>query len=120
MSHPEYLKIREFLGSPEGRAVAEVELQDKHLPYPGTDVEDAFSYEACRFRDVEARRCSIYPVRPLVCRLFGHTEWLPCPIDAVPHRLAGAVELMRAYGTTPWKSYEEWLAQDASDIASQS
>ncbi len=24
-------------------------------------------------------RCSVYPVRPLICRIFGHAERLPCP-----------------------------------------
>ncbi len=24
-------------------------------------------------------KCSVYPVRPLICRVFGHAEDLPCP-----------------------------------------
>jgi len=24
-------------------------------------------------------RCAVYPVRPLSCRLFGHSEGMPCP-----------------------------------------
>ncbi len=24
-------------------------------------------------------KCTVYPVRPLICRVFGHAEDLPCP-----------------------------------------
>ena len=34
---------------------------------------------ACMFRDVRAKRCSIYSVRPLICRMFGQYEGLLCP-----------------------------------------
>jgi Fe-S-cluster containining protein len=27
----------------------------------------------CQFRDEEKKRCAIYPVRPLICRIFGLT-----------------------------------------------
>jgi hypothetical protein len=29
-------------------------------------------------------RCTVYPDRPLVCRLYGATEGLPCPFGCVP------------------------------------
>src|SRR4051812_22504402 len=81
----EFQAIREYVDSTEGADARLVERQNKEVPYPGTDpVEDAVFYQACRFRDVERGRCSIYPVRPAVCRLFGHVEWLPCPIQKVP------------------------------------
>ncbi len=32
----------------------------------------------CRFRDNEARKCAIYPVRPTICRLFGVIKELQC------------------------------------------
>ena len=88
-----------------------MEQQEKQVPYPGT--EDVF-YTACRFRDAERGRCSVYPVRPLVCRLFGHVEWLPCPIEKVTARAPGAVELMRRYAEAPQHTYEEWLAGASS------
>lgn len=33
----------------------------------------------CVFRDSVNKRCSIYPVRPLVCRLFGVAKGMSCP-----------------------------------------
>lgn len=33
----------------------------------------------CPFRDKKGRRCSIYPVRPLVCRLMGVADQCRCP-----------------------------------------
>ena len=32
----------------------------------------------CLFVDVEKWKCSIYPARPLICRLFGYAENLAC------------------------------------------
>jgi Fe-S-cluster containining protein len=115
MLRPEFEAVRDYLSAPAGEEARRVEAQDKRVSYPGTD--DVF-YAACRFRDVERGRCSIYPVRPAVCRLFGHVEWLPCPIQKVPEltpvaRDAGWIA-MRRYGDAPQKTYEEWLAEDAA------
>ncbi len=112
MSRPEFLAIREYLRSPAGEEARRVERQEKRVPFPGT--EEAF-YTACRFRDVERGRCAVYPVRPLVCRLFGHVEWLPCPIGRIGRTLPGGVELIRRYADIPLKTYEEWLAEPVSD-----
>lgn len=108
MLRQEFVRIREYLESPAGAEARRVEQADKQLPYPGTD--DVF-YTACRFRDAERGRCSIYPVRPLVCRLFGHVEWLPCPIQKVPSPAPGALAVMRRYTAAGAQSYEDWLAQ---------
>lgn len=32
------------------------------------------------------RRCGIYPVRPLLCRLWGLVETMPCPFGCRPER----------------------------------
>lgn len=111
MLRPEYEALRLFLASPEGEEARRVEGQEKEVPYPGTD--DVF-YTACRFRDVERGRCAVYPARPVVCRFFGHVEWLPCPIEKIPRPAPGGWEAMRRYGEAPQKTYEEWLAQDSS------
>jgi hypothetical protein len=108
MLRQEFEAIHSFVNGPEGGEARRVEQADKQVPYPGTD--DVF-YTACRFRDVERGRCSIYPVRPLICRLFGHVEWLPCPIEKVPAPASGALEVMRRYGEAPQKTYEEWLGE---------
>jgi Fe-S-cluster containining protein len=104
----EYRAILGYLESAEGEEALRVEQQNKRVPYPGTD--DVY-YTACRFRDVERGRCSIYPVRPVVCRLFGHVEWLPCPIEMIPVT-PGGPEAMVRYGTAPQKTYEEWLSKE--------
>src|SRR5690349_11754636 len=59
--------------------VRRVQAQEKRRPIPGTDE----TYAACEFRDVARGRCLIYPARPMICHLFGHVEWLPCPISKV-------------------------------------
>lgn len=110
MLQTEFEAIQEYLAGAEGEEARQVEQQTKRVPYPGVD--DVF-YTACRFRDVERGRCSIYPVRPLVCRLFGHVEWLPCPIQKVPAPTPGGIEIMRRYGDAPQKTYEEWSASIA-------
>ena len=55
----------------------------------------------CPFRDIEKKRCSIYRVRPLLCRMYGHYPGLECSNnpDAVDGTRAGARTLMTAvYG----------------------
>ena len=105
----EYQEIRAYLATEEGAEARRVEQQDKQVPYPGAE---EYYYMACRFRDVERGRCSIYPVRPVVCRLFGHVEWLPCPIEKISGPVSGGVEAMRRYGSVPQKTYEDWLAEE--------
>ena len=107
MLQAEFEAIRVYLESPAGEDARRVEQGEKQVPYPGT--EDVF-YTTCRFRDVERSRCSIYPVRPFVCRLFGHVEWLPCPIAKVPALVPGGIQAMRRYCEAPVHPYEDWLA----------
>jgi Fe-S-cluster containining protein len=83
--------------------------QEKQLPIPGTEE----TYTACEFRDVEYGRCLIYPARPMICRLFGHVEWLPCPIAKVEKVVPGAVPLMQAYAGEPRKTFADWAAEDS-------
>lgn len=111
MLETEFEAVLRFVTGPEGADARRIEQLDKQVPYPGAE---EFSYTACRFRDVERGRCSVYPVRPLVCRLFGHVEWLPCPIEKVPQSAPGGIDVMRRYGTLPQKTYEEWLASRAT------
>ncbi len=39
-------------------------------------------WQPCPFLDA-SRLCAIYPVRPLICRLFGLVPFLPCPAARV-------------------------------------
>lgn len=63
----------------------------------------------CRFRDEDAGRCRIYAARPLICRLFGLVEWLPCPVERWDVRLPDGVEIMRWYAGLGPQPYEHWL-----------
>lgn len=36
-------------------------------------------FRTCPFRDNEAKKCLIYPVRPTVCKLMGVTKGMNCP-----------------------------------------
>jgi hypothetical protein len=109
MLQSEYAAIRAYVDGPQGEEAREVEQQSKRIPYPGTVPTEGVFYTACRFRDVERGRCGIYPVRPLICRLFGHVEWLPCPISKVPGPTPGGPEIMLEYRKAPQHTYEEWL-----------
>jgi len=55
--------------------------------YPRNVIEQSHSPLECIFRDNDARKCSIYPVRPLICRLFGVTKGMNCPKGNSAHIL---------------------------------
>ncbi|HLJ53403.1 MAG TPA: YkgJ family cysteine cluster protein [Chthonomonadaceae bacterium] len=98
----------ESLNAAGRRELARVEGQDKTV-----DLGDGVSVTLCRYRDMEHGRCAVYPARPLVCRLLGHVEWMPCPIEKVPRtvRTEDALALMRAYAQTDRRTFEEWEAE---------
>ena len=50
---------------------------------------------ACPLRDVEADRCAVYPVRPLVCRLWGEDPAAPCPYGPLAWRKPRPGEVAR-------------------------
>jgi len=50
-------------------------------------------YDKCPY--YEDNSCLIYPVRPLVCRLMGLTELMPCPSGVVPDRKISKEEAVR-------------------------
>lgn len=104
----EYEAARAELARLPAEEVDRVLRQEKQVPIPGTEE----TYTACEFRDVERGRCLIYPARPTICRLFGHVEWLPCPISKVEKIVPSAVELMQAYAGEPCKTFAQWAAED--------
>ncbi|MFQ6098385.1 MAG: YkgJ family cysteine cluster protein [Armatimonadota bacterium] len=69
----------------------------------------------CEFRDAERRRCRIYPVRPLICRLFGLVEWLPCPLGRWDVRVPDGWDIIAWYGRLQRRSYREWLQASPAD-----
>lgn len=38
--------------------------------------------------------CTVYSVRPLICRIWGATEKLPCPFGCEPERMLSAKEAL--------------------------
>ncbi len=109
-SNDEWNALQAHIATATFEQRAEIErvvLQDKTVSL-GDDV----TVQMCRYRDMELGRCVVYPVRPLACRLLGHVEWMPCPIEKVTQIIptADALALMRAYAELERKTFEEWGA----------
>jgi Fe-S-cluster containining protein len=104
----EWNALQDYISSapaPQAVAVARIMAQDKTV-----DLGDEVTVSMCRYFDMQTKGCAVYPARPLVCRLLGHVEWLPCPIDKVPHPLPTplALDLMRAYARAERRTFTEW------------
>lgn len=65
----------------------------------------------CVFYDMREKLCGIYPVRPLICRLMGHAEFLPCPIGRVKEWYPDAVRIMQEYAELELKRLSQWIRQ---------
>lgn len=100
MTHAEYRRIVRFLEEHAAEA-RQVMSQDKSIPDWGVT-------RFCQFRDVERRQCFIYSVRPVICRLFGMTEWLPCPLGIVPPRGEDAMTVFQGYANNELRTFEDW------------
>ena len=112
----EYRRIRDYLAAQDPVGRERVAAQEKVVPWPGAP---EVTYEACRFRDLERGQCSIYLVRPLICRLFGHVEWLPCPAGIIEDAAPEGVSLMEWYSRRDLRTYEEWQALEEADHAAR-
>jgi Fe-S-cluster containining protein len=107
-SAEEWAELQAYIAAmtPEDKQELErVMAQDKTV-----DLGDEVTVELCQYRDMEAGRCMVYPARPLVCRLLGHVEWMPCPIEAVPTRIrtSDALELMQSYAQFERRRFADW------------
>jgi len=72
-----------------------------------------------------AGRCSVYDIRPMICRLWGVTEAMPCPFGCVPEgghisREEGFEFLRRSFeigGPPPgWERIGPISKQDMADM----
>lgn len=106
LTRPEYDAIRDHLGRMDSVLRDKVLSQEKELPWPGADGEA--TYTACHFFDTDTGLCAVYPARPLVCRLFGHVEWLPCPIGKIEKSWPGGPSLMQSRAAEEQHTWEEW------------
>src|SRR5437016_4012157 len=106
MSREEYGAVQQYVaGSSNRPGIETVTRQDKRM-----DLGYGVSVLMCRYRDMELGRCSVYSARPLICRLLGHVEWMPCPIEKVEKiaSTADALELMSVYALEDRRTFEEW------------
>jgi hypothetical protein len=67
--------------------------------------------EACLFYDVTRQGCLIYSARPLVCRLFGRVEWLPCPLARPLPLLPRGLEVARLYTAERRATFADWCME---------
>jgi Fe-S-cluster containining protein len=107
-SRAEWAAIQAYIQSQteaEQAHLAAIQSQDKTV-----DLGDGVTVQMCRYWDTENSLCAVYPVRPLVCRLLGHVEWMPCPIEKVsrPLPLAQSLQLMQAYARLERKTFDDW------------
>ena len=113
VTSPEWLAVRAYLAQwpPEERE--RLAKQERTVPWPGAE-ETGATVTYCQFRDRERNQCSIYPVRPTICRLFGQTSWLPCPIEAVTAYPEEAASVWNAYRLEKRKTWEEWQEEESA------
>ena len=103
----EYQTARAYWETLPPEETARIAAQPKTLPWPGAE-ETGATITLCRYRDNERGQCGIYPARPTICRLFGHTQWLPCPSGAVKKFPADAAEIWNEYRRFPRRTWSDW------------
>ncbi len=103
MTRPEFDRIVEHLRGLDPSQVIRVMEQEKRVAW-FEDIET----EACLFYDVARRRCLVYPARPLVCRLFGRVEWMPCPIGKQLRPIRDGLRIFQEYAGEERATFVEW------------
>jgi len=107
MTRQEFAQIVKCLQEQDARQVTRVLEQEKRVPW-FEDIET----EMCLFYDVTKRRCIAYPARPLICRLFGRVEWLPCPLGKPLPMLKDGLGVIQAYAGERRATFAEWCAEE--------
>jgi Fe-S-cluster containining protein len=105
MTRFEYETVLRHAGGMDPDLLGTVLAQDKTV-----DLGDGVEARMCRYLDMDGGGCAVYPARPLVCRLLGHVEWLPCPIEKIkkPAETADALALMKTYSKEERLTFEQW------------
>ncbi|HOJ22344.1 MAG TPA: YkgJ family cysteine cluster protein [Armatimonadota bacterium] len=104
LSYPEFARLVRAAMAMPAPEQARVLGQDKVLHWGEGAV-----VALCPFLDRDTDRCAIYPVRPLICRLFGYAPWLPCPTGKQNDSIEGAVEIMVEYASLERHPLRAWL-----------
>ncbi len=112
----EWIAIQTHISSLTGTekaTLSSIIAQNKQM-----DLGDDVYVGMCRFFDMNSHSCSIYNVRPLMCRLMGYLEWMPCPIGKVVDTLdtTSARALLREYSSVERRTLAEWA--DSCDLPS--
>jgi len=106
MSRGEFDAIVAHLRSSDPERTVRVLEQEKQVVW-----FEEIQREACLFYDVAHRGCIIYPARPLICRLFGRVEWLPCPIERPLKQISAGLQVFQAYARERRATFPEWCTQ---------
>lgn len=106
MCRSEFDRIVAHLRSENPGRVGRVLEQEKGIVW-----FEEIQSEACLFYDVLHRGCIVYPARPLICRLFGRVEWLPCPLGRPLEMIRGGVDLIQAYAAERRATFPEWCTE---------
>jgi len=67
----------------------------------------------CEFQRPNDAWCLVYGVRPLICRLFGLVEWLPCPVGRQPGAVPDGLRIIAAYAQFERRTWRQWLRAGA-------
>ena len=106
MTAPEFEQIVAHLRTVDPHHAFRVLEQDKQVVW-----FEEISREACLFYDVVHRGCLVYPARPLICRLFGRVEWLPCPQEKPLLPIRRGVEIIQTYAGEARATFGEWCSE---------
>src|SRR5437016_5574131 len=109
MSREEYDAVQEYVAHAANREeILCITAQDKTV-----DLGDGITVRMCRYRDMERGQCAVYPARPLICRLLGHVEWMPCPIEKITRTVdtPDALALMAEYAKQDRRTFEQWESE---------
>lgn len=80
-------RCQEFCGPVTGGP-----LEQKRLAAAPRAAMPSTEPDSCTFLDGITGGCTIYDIRPLICRLWGLVEDLRCPHGCVPERLLTKAE----------------------------
>ena len=118
VTRDEWQAAKAYLATLPEAEVTRVLSQEKTVPWPGAEDTGATT-TYCRFRDLERENCFLYPARPTICRLFGHADWLPCPIEKVERVPGDAGVVWDAYRKFERKSWSAWEEEERDGLANE-
>ena len=83
------------------------------------EIADEIRERFCILYDMSSRRCAVYPVRPLVCRLLGHVEFMPCPMGRIERVLVDGPGIMQRYAEMDLRTFSDWSTLAPSAVVAR-